>query len=808
VAVKRTSSGIPIATPLAVLAVVVATAVALLFPLTGTPGPEAAQILSVVGGPALFVAAAARGAHRHERGYVADLLVQLIVVVVVFFGFMAAIGLGALGRETCAPDRGFIPFFILALPVLLLSSTCGLFVGRSIPSTRLAVIAAFVILAANVAWSVVDWFLEPGFRVLTHFFVAIPGDMLAGQALVGGQVAFRFATFLFALAFAFAGAALHPAARRGGGLASGQKSGPWALVLSLSLFGIAFVVDKTGSQRIGSSRSDLDDDYVLSRTRGQLTVRADPRQLSVRDVDAMLAEGTLWLDRLRDRLGVAPSSPITIWLHADANAMSRYTGARNVHFALPFKRELHISTTVVPHPSLGHELVHVLGVELSDTLLGVPSRLPLLMHAGIVEGTAMALTPELEVRDGLTLREQAAALRRANLAPPLDVLFDDTTSLLGFWRHAPGRAYVTAGALIEALLAEKGVAGIAAVYRAGSLSAAFSDDEERARFIAAHEGALERMELPADAIFSVKQSFARPSILDETCDREKMERAVEVRSAARLGELERAEKLAFVAEDGSVTSATYAALADEARVLDEHEAAMRFLSLATTASDSSDPRVSASRLQALGDAQWLAGDRHEAIATWERIDTATLAPYPARLVEARRLLGTAARARAGQSALAEAALRFIVRGVGDADDAARLARFVGRLAEIRDVSSTDASLIAFCRYLVGRQAIQRGALDDGLDLMLLAVEKEHISVVFREEALRALAVAHARRGDHDVAFAGFEKLADVATRPATRLELRDRAERVKRAALAKSLPRTDVKAGDRHLLGIGEAGGI
>lgn len=809
-AVKRTSSGIPIATPLAVLAVVVAAALALLFPLTGTPGPEAAQILAAVGGPALFIAAAARGAHRNERGYAGDLVVQLILVAIVFFGYMVAIGFGALGRETCAPDRGFIPFFILALPVLLLSSTSGLLLGRLIPSVRIAVVTSIVILLATVAWSVVDWFIEPSFRVLTHFFVAIPGDMLEGQALVGGQVAFRFATFLFALAFGFAGATLHPASRRGGGgLSGGQKSGPLLLVIALSLFGVAFVVDKVGVERLGPTHSTLEDDYGLMRTRGLLTVRADPRHVSVRDVDAVLAEGTLWLDRLSDRMGVAPSGPLTVWLHVDANALAKYTGARHVHFAVPFKRELHISSAVVPHPSLGHELVHVLGGELSDGILGVPSRLPLLMHAGIVEGTAMALTPELEVRDGLTLREQAAALRRANLAPPIEALFDDTTSIFGFWRHAPGRAYVTAGAVMEALLAEKGVAGVTSVYKAGSLSAAFSDDDERAKFITAHEGALERMELPPDAVHSVKQAFARPSILDETCDREKMEQAIEVRSAARRGELERAVELAKEAEDGQVAAATYAALADEARVLDDEKASLQFIRLAADAADVDEPRVRAARLQALGDALWLKKNHHEALAAWERIDVSLLAPYAARLIEARRLLGTAARARAGESALAEAAIRFIIRDVEDADDAARLARLASRLAEVDAVASVDVALVAFCRYLVARQAIQRGDLDEGLELMLLAVENERGLVApFREEGIRGLAVAHARRGDDAVALAGFEKLADIAARPATRMELRDRAERVSRAARARALPRTDVEAADRHLLGIGESGGI
>lgn len=804
---KRTTSGIPIATPLAVLAVASAALLALAFPLTGTLGPEAAQILSVVGGPALFIAAAARGAIRHERGYVGDLVVQALVLVVAFVAFVAIVGVGGLGRETCAPERGLVPLFVLALPVLALASTSGLLLGRLIPSSRIAVVSAVVTLLALGAWSVLDWTLEPSFRVLTHLFVAIPGDMLEGQHLVGGQVAYRFATAIFAVAFAFIGLGLMPTTKRGASLTGGRKSGPAFLVAGAAFFVIALVVDAIGVERLGKSLGDLDDDYALTRTRGDLIVRADPRATSVRDVDALLAEGTLWLDRLKDRMGVAPSKPITVWLHADAATMERYTGARHVHFALPSRRELHVAGIAVPHPSLGHELVHVLGAELTDALLGVPARIPLVMHAGIVEGTAMALTPELEIKDGLTLREQAAALRRAGLAPPLEELFDDRGSLFSFWRHAPGRAYVTSGALIEALLAAKGADGLATVYSEASLGAAFADDEERKRFLTEHEVALDGMELPADAVHSVRAIFARPSILEETCDPAAIEEALAIRGLAREGKLNDAAARAREAEGDAASSSTLVSLAEEARVLDDEAAHLSFLREAARVSVDEDPRVHAARLQLLGDALWRTGERVEAVSTWERVDLTVLAPYPARLLLARRALSEAVRASGGRSTLAEDALAFILRDARDADDTQRLARFVGTLEDAPP--NTSPELLAFSRYLVARQAIQRGDHDAGLATMLRAIEKPGaLPSAFLDEALRGVAMAHAKRGDHDIALVAFDALAERAERTASRVELRDRRERAARAMGAKDTPRTDVSSGDRHLLGLGDQGGI
>jgi len=804
---KRTTSGIPVATPLAILAIASAALLALAFPLTGTLGPEAAQILSVVGGPALFLAAAARGALRHERGYVGDLVVQALVLVVAFVAFVTIVGVGGLGRETCAPERGLVPLFVLALPVLALGSTSGLLLGRLIPSSRIAVVTGVIVLLALAGWSVLDWTLEPSFRVLTHLFVAIPGDMLEGQSLVGGQVTFRFATAIFATAFAFFGLGAMPPTRRGAGLAGGRRSGPAFLVAGTALFVVALVVDAIGVERLGKSLGDLDDDYALVRTRGDLIVRADPRATNVRDVDATLAEGALWLDRLKERMGVAPSQPITVWLHADASTMERYTGARHVHFALPSRRELHIAGVAVPHPSLGHELVHVLGAELTDALLGVPARIPLVMHAGLVEGTAMALTPELEIKDGLTLREQAAALRRAGLAPPLEELFDDRGSLFSFWRHAPGRAYVTSGALIEALLAAKGAEGLATVYREASLGAAFADDEERKRFLTEHEVALDGMELPADAVHSVRAIFARPSILEETCDQSALDEAVAIRALAREGKLDEAAARARAAEGDAAASATLVSLADEARVLDDDRANVTLLREAARVSVDEDPRVHAARLQLLGDALWRTGQRVEAVSTWERVDAVVLAPYPARLLLARRVLSEAVRASGGRSELAEHALAFILRDTRDADDTQRLARFVAALE--RAPSSTSPELLAFSRYLVARQAIQRGDHDAGLATMLSALERQGaLGAAFVDEALRGVATAHAKRGDHDIAAVAFDALAERATRTASRVELRDRRERAARAARGKDAPRTDVVSGDRHLLGLGDQGGI
>ncbi len=796
-------SGLPLASPLAFLAVMACALVAAAFPLTGTPGPEAAQLLAAVGGPALLFAAASRGAARLDRGYSGDMAVQGLLILLVFAAFVGVITVAGFRHESCAPGRGFLPFVSLSLPVLLLNSALGLWIGRLLGHARVAAVACLLLLGGYLLWLALDWYLDPSFRILSHLTVVIEGDLLRGRALSPAGWAYRMATLLLALGLGFAGASRFPRARSGG-LSAAPTSNPGYLVAAAVLIAIAAVTHWQAVDRLAPTRAELEDAYSLERLRGQLIVRANPLEVSGQQVDAILAEGALWLDRLERRMGVKPSEPITIWLHKDSATLGRWTGADHVHFALPMRGELHIADAEVPHRSLGHELVHVVGAELSDTLLGVPGRFGLLVNSGLVEGMAMAMTPELEIKRDLTLREKAAAMRRADLEAidPLD-LFHPSNSMLNFWRHNPGRAYVTAGALMEALAAAKGIDGLQAVYREGDLAAAFGGDEEALKsFLSGYAADLDAMTLPSDAIAAVARTYARPSILDETCDTERLEAADAVRAAAAGGDFDGAEALARAAED-AINGATYVALAQQAEAVGDEERAARYFVRSTRTGDTNDPIALGLRRAVAGDALWRVGKRREAIGSWERVEDDNLPPYARRLVVSKRWLANRIRSRAGHHPLAEACLELILQDDLRTDDAARLGRLA---AEVRSDDGRDRPLTAFARYLVARQYIQRGALDEGLDMMLRVVEDGLPASPFDEEVYRGLAMGHARRGDLALAEAGFTQIADDARRAAVRVLMRDRAERVQRMRAAEG--KTGPEKGDRWLLGRSRMGGL
>lgn len=793
-----------LAPPLAVVITVVIGFGAALYPLTGTLGWEAAQILGATLGPLMLIVGAIRGASQRERGFLGDIGVQAATAGIAAGLFLAIIAFAGLSHESCAPSRGFLPFVFFSLPVVALHSAVGPWIGRLLGNVKFAISASILLVVGLLLWLFLTWAWDPSFRVLSHFFVVVDGDLLAGRPITGAAVGFRFATFLFAAAVTFMGLWRFPVNKRSG-LSSGASGGPNAALFAAVAFALVGVVAHMQSRSaIAPSRATMEETYALERTRGDLIVRADPLVHDVREVEGILAEGTLWLKRLKSRMGVSPSAPITIWLHKDRKTLGKWTGAEHVHFALPGQRELHITHAEVPHRSLGHELAHVLGREIADNFLGVPTSFFILINAGITEGTAMAVTPELEARRELTLDQEAAALRRANMAPDIRALFNDTLSSFRFWQEAPGRSYVTAGSLMNALRAEKGVEGLAKVYREASLSAAFDSADALEAFIAGHEKRLDAMELPKDALGAVSRRHRKASILNQTCDSGKISAARSIRSAAFGGDFARAETLAKES-DGELLPETFALFAEAAARLELDSRELdAWVKRAGMAPADEDVRGKSERMDDAADALWRAGRRRQAAAYWGRTDASVLSPGRHRAVVVKRLLANEIDARAGQAPVSAAAMELLTTRGKSPDQIA----LVGRLAQTLATPSGESALArGLARYILARQFTQRGLPDAGVMsfLEVWASTGAALPPAIAEQTLVGLAIAHARRGDLAIAAAGFQSVAEKTERAATRVRMRDYEERARRAAAARASSDESIR-GDALLLGLATKG--
>jgi hypothetical protein len=808
--------------PVAVVAVVVVAVAALVCgrsPLLSNPGPEAGLVLAVVGGLAVAFAQAFRASARRPAGYIADAVVGVGVVAAMVTVFLVSTAVGAAVAPNCSDNAGRFPMLAVSVPVLLLQSAIGAVVGRIAGQRLLSLLLAFLVeltAALALAWGL---YVEPGFRVASHLFVVVSGDLLRGASLPDAALAFRFATLLLAGLVMLVGAAVWPAQRKRGLVQTSADSAP--LWLGAVVVGLFFaIVHVQARQALQPTRAEFEEAYSLQKRRGPIVVHADPLSTTPREVDAVLAEATLWHARLADRLGPLSTDDIHVFVHAGSAAQARWTGASHVDFTMPWRREIHVASATVPHRTLGHELAHVVAGEKSDTPLRVPARLVVLHAAAVTEGVAMALTPELVVHGGLTLQEQAAAMRRTGKAPDLRALF----SFSRFFAEEPGRAYVAAGALVEELVAGAGAFAPRVLERLyageGRLDAAVDDVDGLLR---RHLQRLEEAPLPPDAQGFAQARFARPSILDETCDPDARRTVRAVRALARTGDLQGAVARAAVLEGSTEEGLTDGTLVDLVRdITDAGDDEAALVLLRSMAEHAPSKHEQAVRAFGLGRALWKRGQQREAQAAWSRIDGTLLDVDLQRQLAAALTFADAVVRLGDQAPIARAALDFFVDdrqgregarlvfaaaiGAADTADDAVNGEDGGRAATGEPLAVVDLG-----RYVLARQLVLQGALGAGERLLRGVLERQRLDPVFHEQALLTLGVALVRGDRPAEARALFLQAAEQATRPATRLWLRDRAERAERAAAAPAAPAVATATSnpawaDRLLLGATAAG--
>lgn len=894
---------------IAVVVVIIAAIVSGRFPLLSNPGPEAGMVLAVVGGLAISIAGAVRGSRRNREGFVEDWHSGLFVAGFSVVVFLISTAIGAATSPSCSPNAGRWPMLLVAVPVLLLHAAVGPLVGRAVGRAGRAVGVVFLLCAASIGSIAFELYTEPGFRAASHLFVVVSGDLLQGAALPQSAIAFRAATALLAVVVALVGIAVWPA-HKTRGLVSGAAGDSLPVWIAAVAVGVVFVIaHREARASLIPGRAAMEEAYSLVKQRGPLVVHADPLATTPRDVDAVLAEGTLWLDRLRDRLGPLSSDDIHLWLHADRSDQAHWTGAAHVDFAMPWRRELHVANARVPHGTLGHELAHIVAGEKSDTFLRVPSNFVVFHNAAVTEGLAMALTPELVVDQGLTLREQAAAMRQGGKAPPLSRLF----SFSRFLGEEPGRAYVAAGALIESIVAGAGdaaPAAIARLYGGGGDLALVADGDVEA-LLARHEAALDALPLPPDAAGFAAARFRKGSVLDEVCDPDEVKVAHAVRARARGGDVRGAvadiEQIVGDDADG-----TYHDLLNDVRAAGDVAGAVQLLQRLVVLSPS--PAERAVRMLALSMEQWRSGDERAAQATLEQIVVADAThDLQRQIIAARTFVDSAVRLQA-DAVVSRAALQFFIAD-GHTRDGARavLAEALGKsgvqfvvdgmytpppvptatpavIPAAAPVASTDAgvpvdagvadagvvvvdvdagvvvdagvsadapaavpavvvaapvatvpaaplpdhwamsstskeppAVLALALYVHARQLVVQGAARDAVSTLLPLVGSGLLVPVFAEQAVLGLASALARQAgqvaspsssaDLQTAERWLLRAADTAARPATRLLLRDRADRVARARLAPPVPAvvtttSDPAWADRLLLGAWLDGGF
>jgi hypothetical protein len=483
-------------------------------PMLASPGFEAANFYLLILGPGLFLAAACHNRYKDLNFYTIQMRELLWLLCHVFVNITLLL-VRSFYSASCSEGAGLATHLVILVPALALNTTLGSLVACLIARRALKIVIWVFLYSSYYIYKLFYWWHDSPFRFLSHLSLLISSDLSQGQALSLALVAFRFATFLLVLALSALGLALWPL--------KGHSRRNYLILFVILLTSAVFIQQKSISS-IGKRHTELAKDYSLIISTDFLYLHANPKLTTKEEAEAILDEARFYQEILEQRLESTVKKPIIIWLHKNDDEKFLYTGAKHVHFAQPDRREIHISQSVIPHPTLAHELAHIFIGEHSKTLWHVPGRLWLFPNFALTEGLAMLLSPELCISNNLTLKEQAQALHQAGLGIDIMELF--SMNALLFFKSNFKASYIFSGAFLEFYLQSHPTNSadvIKFIAAAGSIGALFASKEELYKSIGLFMAYLAE---PLDnyAISWAQKNFSSQGILLSTCNNEEQEK--------------------------------------------------------------------------------------------------------------------------------------------------------------------------------------------------------------------------------------------------------------------------------------------
>lgn len=233
-------------------------------------------------------------------------------------------------------------------------------------------------------------------------------------------------------------------------------------------------------------------------------------------IDEIATEHEFRLAQAQTAMGAAePREKIHSYYFATPGQRAQWFGARYTEMARPWQRQIFLAHAPLPHPSLRHELAHVVAGQFGDPWFAVSARrvmgMPLMANPGMIEGSAvMADWPGSSTAE-LTPHQATAVLQRLGWAPSVRQLMS-----LAFFGAASAQGYTAAGSLVMYIRERFGVAAWQAMYRnGGDPSAALGVSLEQLE--TDWRGYLATLPLPDGAVDAVRERFSRPSVFARHC---------------------------------------------------------------------------------------------------------------------------------------------------------------------------------------------------------------------------------------------------------------------------------------------------
>ncbi len=498
-------------------------------PLFGLPGFELGLALSIAvgtlgGGVGIAAAAQERRILRNEEPRLKELprperpgqaaalalgTALLLNVAVLVPPFLSST-LFALFSTECDPFElvGFYP--LLTLPSAVLASTAGVLCGFGIrrPGRAVLAYAGLVLLSGvHTAWPLIT---GPQVYAFNHFLGHLPGPLYDEALAVTPKLGwFRLETLVLAALLALITALCLDV--REGQLSQPRPSpGAWVL-LALLVGTVAFFEGNAPALGLRMTHEYLAE--KLGGVRDSQHFRLHyPRGMDREAVERMVRDLEFRYQQLSQFLGGAPSEPIQVYLYRTDEEKQALVGAGRTQFAKPWLTELHINDRPFPHPSMHHELAHVMAGPAGSGPFRVTTRFGLWPLMGVIEGFAVAADDPIQ--GDLTLHEWAAGMRRQKLAPDMRKLMGTE----GFYQSAPARAYTVAGSFLRYLADTYGSEKVRVLYAHADFQKAYGRSLDD--LVTEWERFLDALPLDEGTVSRAFVRFRTGSLFSRTCARE------------------------------------------------------------------------------------------------------------------------------------------------------------------------------------------------------------------------------------------------------------------------------------------------
>jgi len=247
------------------------------------------------------------------------------------------------------------------------------------------------------------------------------------------------------------------------------------------------------------------------RTRHFVIYYADRSDIAG-DIELIGADHELRLAQACATLGLDPDQVGTIrsYYFADDEQKGRLFGARRVEMAKPWRHEIYLSHRDFPHPSLRHEIAHVVAAGFGSPGFGVSARHGFLFNPGLIEGLAVAVDWPGS-HPSMTPHQQMRAMELLGFAPDVRAVLS-----VRFLALASSRGYTAAGSFVRFLLDRHGPAALRRLYRSGGdFEGVYGVGLDQ--LTAEWRTMLAGVTVPAGDLAAARERFRTPGVFSRPC---------------------------------------------------------------------------------------------------------------------------------------------------------------------------------------------------------------------------------------------------------------------------------------------------